>query len=182
MPIVTADIKIKLSTKSGSAGNSLAQADVDASLGKYISTTEFVTATANNLFDNVTGSENAASTVDYRCLFVHNSHATLDLEDAVLYLSSQVSGGTTLAIAIDDVAASAIGSSSAQAFVATTELTDPAAGVGAFSSPSTAETALELGTIPAGFCKAFWVRRTAANTVAVDADGAAFVVLGDTAA
>src|SRR6185295_12344522 len=116
MAIVAADIKIKLSTKSGAAGNSLAQADVNGSLGKYISTTELVTATNNNLFDNVTGAENAASTVDYRCLFVHNSHGSLSLESAAIYISSQVSGGTLLAIAIDNIAASAIGSSSAQAF------------------------------------------------------------------
>jgi hypothetical protein len=182
MPIVTADIKIKLSTKSGSAGNSLAQSNVSASLGKYISTTELVTATTNNLFDNVTGAENAASAVDYRCIFVHNTHATLSLENTAVYISSQVSGGTVLAIGIDDIVASAIGSSSAQAFTAATETTDPDAGVGAFSSPSNSGTALLLGTIPAGFCRAFWVRRTAANTGAVNADGGTFVVIGDTSA
>lgn len=182
MPIVAGDIKIKLSTKSGSAGNTLAQGNVNAALGKYISTTEFVTATGNNLFDNVTGAENAASAVDYRCLFVHNTHGAIALENAGIYLSSQVSGGTVLAIAIDDVAASPTGSSSTQAFIATNETTDPDAGVGAFSSPSSAGSALSLGTIPAGHCKAFWVRRTAANTVAVDDDGGAFVVIGDTSA
>lgn len=182
MPIVAADIKIKLSTKSGSAGNSLAQADVNASLGKYISTTELVTATANNLFDNVTGSENAASAVEYRCVFVHNSHASITLENAAVYISSQVSGGTALAIAIDDIAASAIDSSSAQAYEAATTTTDPDAGVGAFSAAASQGAALSLGNIAAGSCKAFWVRRTAANSVAVDADGATFVVFGDTSA
>lgn len=182
MPIVAADIKIKLSTKAGTAGNSLAQANVSASLGKYISTTEIVTATINNLFDNVTGAENAASVVDYRCIFVHNSHATITLESAGIYISSQVAGGTVLAIAIDNIAASAIGSSSAQAFEATTELTNPAASTGGFSSPSTSGSALSLGNILPGFCKAVWVRRTAANTVAVDSDGGTFVVVGDTSA
>lgn len=182
MAISSSDIKIKLSTKSGSAGNSLSQSNVNASLGKYISTTEFVSATANNLFDNVTGARNVSSAVDYRCIFVHNSHATLSLESAAIYLSSQVSGGTTIAIAVDNVAASAIGSSSAQAFEASTTTTDPSDGVGSFSSPTTADDALSLGTIPAGYCKAVWIRRTAANTGAVDDDGATFVVIGDTAA
>jgi len=182
MPIIASDIKLKLSTKSGAAGNSLAQANPNASLGKYISTTEIVTATSNNLFDNVSGAENAASAVDYRCIFVHNSHASIDLENAGIYISSQVSGGTVLAIAIDDIAASAIGASSAQAFVATNETTDPDAGVGAFSSPTSSGTALSLGTIPFGFCRAVWVRRTAANTAAVDDDGGTIVVFGDTAA
>lgn len=182
MAIVANDIKLKLSTKSGSAGNSLAQADINLSLGKYISTTEIVSASANNLFDNVTGSENAASGVEYRCIFVHNSHATITLENAVVYLSSQVSGGSALAIAVDDIAASAIGSSSAQAFEASLTTTDPDAGVGAFSAPTSAGTGLSLGNIAPGFCKAVWVRRTAANTVAVDADGGVLVCTGDTSA
>ena len=182
MAIASSDIKIKLSTKSGSAGNSLAQADVNASIGKYISTTEVVTATNNNLFDNVTGAENAASAVEYRCIFVHNAHATLTLENAAIYISSQVAGGTTLAIAIDNIASSAIGSSSAQAFAATDTSTTPGGAAGAFSSPSTTGAALSLGNIGPGFCKAVWVRRTAANTVAVDADGGTLVVFGDTAA
>lgn len=182
MPIVSGDIKYKLSTKSGAAGNSLAQADINASLGKYISTTEITAATLNNLFDNVTGSENATNAVEYRCIFVHNTHGTLALENAGIYVSSQVAGGTTLDIAVDNLAPSAIGSSSAQAFEAANSTTSPGGSAGAFSAPTTALTALALGTIPAGFCKAVWVRRTAANTVAVDNDGGTFVVTGDTAA
>lgn len=182
MAIIASDIKIRLSTTSGTAGNSLAQANPNASLGKYISTTDLVTATLNNLFDNVSGAENAANTVDYRCVFVYNAHATLNLENAGIYISSQVAGGTDLMIAIDNIVASAIGSSSAQAFTAATELTAPTAGVGAFSAPTTSATGLALGTIPPGFCRAVWVRRTAANTVAVDSDGGTFVVFGDTAA
>lgn len=182
MPIVAADVKIKLSIKSGSAGNSLAQADVNASLGKYISTTEIVTATLNNLFSNVTGAANAASAVDYRCIFVHNTHGTITLENAGIYISSQVAGGTSLDIAIDNIAASAIGSSSAQAFVATDSSTSPGGSAGAFSAPTTSGTALALGNLLPGFCRAVWVRRTAANTVAVDSDGGTFVVVGDTSA
>lgn len=182
MPIVASDIKIKMSIKSGSAGNTLAQADINASIGKYISTTEVVTAVLNNLFDNVTGAENAASAVEYRCVFVHNTHGTLSLENAGLYISSQVAGGASLDIAIDNIAASAIGSSSPQAFEAALTTTNPGGAVGAFSAPTSSGTALVLGTIPAGFCKAFWIRRTAANTVALDSDGGTFVVFGDTAA
>lgn len=182
MPIVASDIKIKLSTTSGAAGNTLSQPDINSSIGKYISTTEIVTATLNNLFNNVTGAGNAASAVDYRCIFVHNSHGTLTLENAGIYISSQVAGGTSLDIAIDNIAASAIGTSSAQAFTAANTSTSPGGAAGAFSAPSSSGTALVLGNILPGFCKAVWVRRTAANTVAVDSDGGTFVVFGDTAA
>jgi len=181
MPIVSADIKWKLSVKTGSAGNSTA-GTAAGSLGKYISTTEIVDNTINNLFDNISGDENAASTVDYRCIFVHNSHATLTLLSPVVWLSAEVANGASAAIAIDDLAASAIGSASAQADEIANETTAPGSGVGSFSSPTTKGTGLALSDIPAGQCRAVWVRRTAANTAALDNDGVTIRVEGDTAA
>jgi hypothetical protein len=181
MPIVTADLKLKLSIKTGTAGNQSAQPDVNASLGKYISTTEVVDNTINNLFDNISGDENVASTVDYRCVFVHNSHATLTLQGTKLWLSAEVAGGAAVALAVDDVVASAVGSASAQAAEIANETTAPT-GVGAFSSPTTKAGGLTLGDIGPGQVKAFWVRRTAANTVAVNNDGATIRFEGDTGA
>jgi hypothetical protein len=37
-----------------------------------------------------------------------------------------------------------------------------------------------LGNIPAGQCKAFWIRRTAANSAALSNDGVTIAVAGDT--
>jgi len=182
VPILTADILFKLSITSGAAGNSLAQSNVSASLGLYISTTQIVTATLNNLFSDVTGVANAASAVDYRCIFVHNSNSSITLQNAAVYISSQVAGGTVLAIATDNIAPSPIGTSSAQAFQASTVNTSPGGSASAFSSPSTTGGALNLGNIPAGYCKAIWVQRTAANTGAVNNDGGTLVVFGDTTA
>ena len=180
MPITATDLLFKLSVKTGAAGNSTAQADPNQSLGKYISTTALTTA-LNGLFDNISGAENAASTVDYRCVFVHNAHATLTYQNAVVYLSAEVAGGANIAIATDNIAASLIGASAAQAAEIATETTAPS-GVSAFSSPTTAGTGLSLGNIPALSCKAFWVRRTATNSAALDADGVTFGLSGDTAA
>lgn len=42
----------------------------------------------------VTGDENAASDVEYRCIFVHNNHATLTLQGVVVWLSAEVAGGS----------------------------------------------------------------------------------------
>lgn len=181
MAIVAGDIKLKLSIKTGAAGNGSAQGDPNASLGKYISTTELSATALSNLYDDVSGAENAASTVDYRCVFVHNTHGTLTMLATKVYLSAEVSGGTAIAIAIDNVAASVIGASAAQADQVANETTAPSA-VGAFSSPTTSATGLSLGDIPAGQCRAFWVRRTAANTAALDTDGVTFGVACDTAA
>lgn len=180
MAITASDILFKLSTTSGSAGNSTAQGNVNNSLGKYISTTEITDNTLNNLFDNISGDENAASTVDYRCFFVHNSHASLTWLSVVAWISAEVSGGASVAIGVDTTAASAIGSASAQALTVANETTAPA-GV-SFSTATTKGAGVSLGDIPAGQCRAIWVRRTAANNAAVDSDGATIRCEGDTAA
>jgi hypothetical protein len=148
----------------------------------FMTLTQITDNTLNNLFDDITGDENAASDVEYRCVFVHNAHASLTLQNAVIWLQSEVAGGASIAIAIDDIAASAIGSSSAQADEVANEDTAPGTGVGSFSSPTSKGTGLSLGSIPAGQCRAFWVRRTAANTSAVNNDGVTLRVEGDTAA
>jgi hypothetical protein len=85
-----------------------------------------------------------------------------------------------VAVAVDTVAASAIGSGSTQMTTIANETTSPGGGAGAFSSPTTIGTGLALSNITNGFCKGFWVRRTAANTAALSADGCTIAVTGDT--
>lgn len=180
MAIVTADILLKLSVKTGTAGNTTAGTPA-GSLGKYISTTVVSATALNNLFDDVTGQENFDSDVEYRCIFVHNNHATLTLQNTVAYISTQVAGGATAAIAVDSVASSALGATAAQALEVADENTAPA-GPLAFSAPSTRATGLALGNIAAGSVKAVWIRRTAANSAALTNDGLTLIVSGDTAA
>jgi len=176
--IVAADILFKYSTASGAAGNTTASTPA-ASLGKYISTSAWAGGSANDLFDDISGAENAASTVDYRCIFIHNSNAANALQNAVAYLSAEVAGGASIAIAVDNLAASNIGASPAQSATIATETTTPS-GVGAFSSPTTAGTGIALGTIGTGQCRAIWVRRTASNSAALSNDGVTIAVSGDT--
>lgn len=176
--IQTSEILFKFSVKTGAAGNSNA-GTASGSLGKYISTTAITDNTLNNLFDDISGAENAASTVDYRCIFVHNSNSANPLENAVVWLSAETAGGASIAIAIDNIAASAIGSASAQAAEITNETTAPS-GVGTFSSPTSKGSGLSLGTINNGSCRAIWVRRTAANSAALSNDSVTIRVEGDT--
>lgn len=179
MAIVAGDLAFKYSVTTGSAGNSTAGTQA-GSLGKYVSTSTLA-AGANGLFDDISGAENAASTVDYRCVFAINNHATLTLLNAVVYVSSEVVGGASVAIAVDNIAASAKGSASAQAATIANETTAPT-GVGAFSTPTTSGTGLALGDLAPGQVRAVWVRRTAANSAAIDADGCGLAISGDTAA
>ena len=175
--IVAGDILFKYATTAGSAGNTNTSTAL-TSLGKYISTTAWAGGTANDLFDDITGAENAASQVDYRCIFIHNNNAANDYQSVVAYLSAEVAGGSNIAIGVDTTAASAIGSATAQALTIASTTTAPA-GV-SFSSPTTAGTGISVGTIPVGYCQAIWVRRTATNSAALSNDGVTIAVSGDT--
>lgn len=178
--IVAADVIFRYSTKSGAAGNSTAGTAL-ASLGTWISTTAWAGGGVNDLFDDITGAQNAASQVDYRCVFVYNSNAANSYQNAVVYLSAETAGGANLALAVDTTAASVLAAGTAQALTATTA-TAPGAGVTGltYSSPTTAATGISLGSIPVGQVKAFWVRRTAANSAALSSDGGTVGVSGDT--
>jgi hypothetical protein len=176
MAIQSTDILLKLATTAGTQGNTNTSTP-NASLGKYISTTQITDATLNNLFDNISGDENAASTVDYRCIFIHNNHATLTWQSVVVWLLSEVAGGANTAIGVDTTAASAIGSSSAQALTIANETTAPA-GV-TFSSPTTQGAGIVVGDIPAGQCRAIWVRRTATVSAALNNDGVTLRMYGN---
>lgn len=174
--ITPSEILFKYSVAAAAGNTTVGTAN--GSLGDQISTTAWAGGVANDLFDDISGAENAASTVDYRCIFVHNSNASNTLENAVVYLSAETAGGATIAVGADTTAASAIGSGSAQALTIANETTAPA-GV-SFSSPTTSAAGVSLGNIPPGQCKAFWVRRTAANTAALSSDGVTIAVTGDT--
>lgn len=178
MAIVAGEIQLFLSTTAGAAGNSTAQADPNASLGKYVSTTQVATG-LNGLFDDVTGAENAASDVEYRCVFVKNTNTTTVLQNAVVYISSQTAGGTDVAIATDNIGPVTHTSASAQAAQVANENTAPS-GVGTFSAPTTLGAGLALGNIGVNEVKAVWVKRTAANTAPLASDGFTLVVAGDT--
>ena len=179
MAITSGDIKFKYSVKTGTAGNQETSTAFN-SLGKYISTTEITDATLNNLFDNITGDQNAAEDVNYRCFFVHNAHATLTLLMTTVWLSAETAGGADCAIALDGIATSLIGSAAAQADEVVNEYAAPAGET--FSAPTTKASGLTLLGLDAGECRAIWVRRTATNSAALDNDSVTIKVEGETAA
>lgn len=178
MAITATDILFKFSV-AAAAGDTTA-GTAAGSLGDQISTTQITDATLHNLFDQISGDENAANDVEYRGFFVHNNHATLTWENVVAWLSAEVAGGANAAISIDTTGVTAKGSASAQMKTIADESTAPATQT--FSSPTTKGTALVIGNIPAGSVAGIWVRRTATNSAAVDSDGVTIRCEGDTAA
>jgi hypothetical protein len=167
MAITASDIEFRLS---GGSGNS----DPNASLGGAISSTAVSGTALNNLFDNVSGDENAASDVEYRCFYVRNSHGSLTWESVVVWISAETAGGAAIAIGLGTSAVNGTEQTVANEGTAPTSVT--------FSAPTTKGAGLSIGNIPAGQHKAVWVRRTAANTAALDNDGATIRAEGDTAA
>jgi hypothetical protein len=179
--IVAADINFRGSTTAGAAGNSTAYGGADTGLGKYATNNNLADATLNAMFSDATGAENAASTIHYQCMFVYNANAANAFQTVAAWLSAEVAGGATVALAADSTAASAVGSASAQALQIANRTTAPA-GPLTFTSPTTFGTGVALGTIPTTNVKGLWVRRTLANTAALNADGMTISVQGDTAA
>lgn len=178
MPIASSDLLYKFSV-AAAAGNTTA-GTAAGSLGDQISTTQITDATLNNLFDDVSGDENAASEAEYRGIFVHNNHGTLTWTSPVVWISGEVAGGAVAAIAVSGTAASAVGSASAQMETIADENTAPSGP--SFSAPTTKGTGLALTNLVAGNVKGIWIRRTAANTAALNNDGVTIRCEGDTAA
>ena len=93
-------------------------------------------------------------------------------------ISAEVASGASVAIGLDPVGVATIAS-----ILGTSIATETSAPAGVtFTSPTTKGAGLAPASVPAGSAFIVWVRRTAANTAAVDSDGATFTVEGDTAA
>lgn len=175
MSISASDIKLKLSETTG-PGNANAGSPND-SLGGFISTTELVSATLHNLFDEVSGTENLASESEYRCLFVHNASATDAFLNVRVFFSAEVAGGADSAIGVDGTTASVIGDTNSQAVTIADEDIAPS-GV-SFTSPVDYDGGIVIGNLEAGECRAFWVKRTTSNSAAVENDGVSIRVQGE---
>jgi hypothetical protein len=177
--IVAGDIKWHYTTTAGATGNSTVNTTISTFLGKYIASSLWAGGAANDLFDDITGAENAANQVDYAGIGIDNSNVNNDYVSPAVYISSETAGGAAVAIGADTTAQSAIGSASAQLVTIATQTTAPA-GV-SFTSPTTFGAGVTLGTITKnGYVKGLWIRRSAANTVALSGDGATLTVQGDT--
>ena len=177
--VVPSDVLLYLSAPSASAGFVTAGTP-GSSWGKFVSSTELSATAYDNLFSDITGAENAASQVDYACLFIlNNTSSGNSMLNVVAWLptSADVAGGATISLGADPAAASVKTTSSQQAAVISTNTNAPA-GVGTWVSDEVSDPSspsytggLQLGTIAPGYVKAVWVRRSAGNTAPLNNDG-----------
>lgn len=162
MPIAPSDIVFRLS---GGINNT----SQNASLGDAKSSA----VASASLFDDVNPAESAAGATEYRCVYVHNAHATLTLTGAKLFIATNTPN-TATAMSVG-VGSSPVGGTEQ---LAVNELAAPA-GV-SFSAPATAVAGIALGDIPPGSHRAIWVRRIVSPNAQASADGATFSVTGGT--
>jgi hypothetical protein len=168
MPVASGDIDFRLS---GGAANS----DPNASIGGAKSSTELVDNSLHNLFDAVSGAEHTAGDTEYRCLYVHNSHGSISLTNAVVWIQSDSSGADSdISIGVGAAAVNATETAVANESTAPASVT--------FSDAATSRaTGLSLGTLPAGQHRAIWIRRTvSAGTTPQASDTASIQAGGDT--
>jgi len=164
MAILTTDIIFRLS---GGASNAV-QA---ASLGGAKSST----AASASIFDDVSSAESTAGDVEYRCIYVHNAHATLTLTGAVLWLPADTpSVSTSVDVGVGTAAINA---------TEQTVVDENAAPAGVtFASAATQGAGVALGDIPAGQGRSVWLRRTTLAGATAFADGFTLRATGNTTA
>jgi hypothetical protein len=165
MTVAASDIKYYLS---GGGTN----ADPGASLGGAISSVQAGT----DLFDNVLAAEASAGDVEYRLLYVKNTHATDTLYAAKAWVPTNTpSTYSSVKIALCDEGASATAETVA------TEGTAPTGPV--FAEAATVGAALSLGNLGPGAYYGIWVERTiTAGAPAYANDTFTLRVTGDTSA
>lgn len=121
-----------------------------ASLGGDISNTE-VSGSLEGLFDEISPEEADDGDVEYRAIFVKNTHVSETAYGAVLYVSSETSSvSTTMAVAYDSTGTQTVAN----------ESTAPSSPTLTFSTPTSKATGITLGNIAPNTTKMIWFRRT----------------------
>ncbi|KAF0218799.1 MAG: hypothetical protein FD174_2582 [Geobacteraceae bacterium] len=101
MAIIASDLK-KYFTQGGGVSDGGAAGSAAVSLGGYRGTVEPTDNTDNNLFDDISGAEAAAGVTDYRCICLKNTHASLALQNAKVWIvTDEANASTAISIAVE---------------------------------------------------------------------------------
>lgn len=99
MSVSVDDIELYLT---GAASDGGAQADPDASLGNFRSSTEFVNAISENLFDHVSDGERTTGDVEYRIYCIKNANGSDSLLNPKIWIDTDVAGeGADISFAVE---------------------------------------------------------------------------------
>ena len=186
MAIVAGDISFWLT---GAASDGAAQADPNASLGGFRSSTQITTGVLNNLWDNTTGAKAAAGDTEYRCVCIRNDHATLLLTEATVFMAATGNAQIVVSFAVE-VPTTSDTTGSCQTIV--NESTTPTVNSGNCGNWSTATTYATGQTLAinahdddlgVGEIVFVWLRRVvAAGATAVNSEDHYIYITGNTLA
>jgi hypothetical protein len=176
MAVTDSDIELRYTIPGAGSGDSQA-GTAAGSLGEYVSTTQIVSGTLHNLFDLVTGTENAALDEEYRCFAVCNTNATDTWTAVDVWIASQVSGGAGITMGLDPAGVVPIAQVAAQGAVVVDESTAP--GGVTFTSPSSGSP-LTIGDMTLNTAQLIWIKRTATASASLLNDGATVSFSGTT--
>jgi hypothetical protein len=177
MAIAETDLIWRLS---GGATNT----DPAAALGGAMSTEALgvitKTKTFNSIFDDISGAEAAAGDIEYRCIYIHNEHATLSLTSAKVWIETNTANAKDMIdIALDEAGKDGTADTVADESTAPDPALDPTFGHACTSYA----TGLALGDMAAGEGWPIWIRRTiTAGMTADDDEYFTLKIQGDTAA
>lgn len=167
---MAAALQVHLSGGSGNTSPAAALGGARSTAGGGVVPT---TLTANSVFDDVTGAEEQAGDVEYRCVYVYNS-GTVDAQVVVVWLSANTTDpDTQLAIGLGTSAVSGTEQTVANENTAPSGVT--------FSEPATEGAGLSVGTLAAAAHKALWLRRTINAGAGASVDTATLAAAFDTA-
>ena len=164
MPILSSDVKFFKSV-------------TGVGLGGPISSTEIVSDILNNVFDNVNSAEAIAGDTEYRCVFIKNTHASLQLLAATIFIEiNSTSPDTDFEIGLDPAGINQA------ADVIPNESTPPVGVI--FSSAPVYASGLLMGDLPAsGGYHAVWIKRVVSiGAAAIAEDAVTLAVQGETTA
>lgn len=165
--IFPADVRWYLSNPAASTGYS-GNGTPAASLGGWMSVTQVSTIPLDDVFGDLTITQNDTRQVDYRCLFVVNFTATgFTMKNPYVWFPDlfYVPAGAGLKIGIDPVGVVPYQSSTQQAAIIANSLIPPP--VIKWYGPSDFYTfGLPLPDLVPAYTVAIWLQRTATNSVA----------------
>lgn len=167
MPILPTEVQFYLSNPNAGGGYQ-GIGTPGNSRGKFMSTSQVSAANPiDNLFQDVTGPQNAAGQVDYQCVFVMNNTISGDyMHNPYVWMPLQLftSGGCFMTVGMDPAGPVPYNSPTAQAALINTNTSAPA-GVSAWYSPNMVFTAgLLVPDIAPQYCIAIWIQRTAVDS------------------
>jgi hypothetical protein len=177
--ISTADIQWFLSAGTTSAGGYGGYGVPGQSLGQWMSPTVINTTPLDDLFEDISGNENAAGQIDYQCLFVVNFTTTGNIaNNPVVWmpLALYSNAASTIQCAVDPIGPTLFNGTTQQAQLITSSLQAPA-GVDTWVYPSTTFAGgVPMPDLPPFYCCAIWFKRTALDVGATTTTPDGFTV------